>query len=158
LSKALGLKGVDRATAARTVADAVSRERRDIERNKGRLNQEREGLRKQLRAAVQARWPEMSSAFHPAVVDAITREAEQIVKAIESHSAYSKWDKLGEEIDDLTEKSFELERKWVKAQRFLYVAESVALAANLDKVAGKLVQERYARLRAAENAPFGDGR
>jgi hypothetical protein len=158
LSKSLGLKGADRAAAARTVADAVSRERREIERNKGRLNQEREGLRKQLRAAVQAQWPEMSNAFHPAAVSAITREGGQIVKTIESHSAYAKWDKLGEEIDALAEKSFGLERKWVKAQRFLYVAESVALAANLEKVAGKLVQERYARLRAAENAAFADAR
>jgi hypothetical protein len=154
LSKSLDLKGNDRGAAARTLAETISRERRDLERNKSRLNQEREQLRRQLRAAVQAKWPEMSNAFHPAVVKAITNESDQIINTIESHSAYAKWNKLGEEIEEITEKSFELERKWVKAQRFIYVAESVALAANLDKFANKLVQERYKTLRVAENGLF----
>jgi hypothetical protein len=155
LSKALDLKGADRGAAAKALADNLSRERREMERNKNRLNREREELRRQLRTAVQARWPEMSNAFHPVVVNAIAREADQIVKIIETHPVYGKWEKLGEDIADLEEKSFELERKWVKAQRFLFVAESVALAANLEKFAGKLVQERYARLRAAEMGMLG---
>jgi hypothetical protein len=154
LSKTLELKGTDRGAAAKSLSDTISRERRDLERNKGRLNQEREQLRRQLRAAVQARWPEMSNAFHPAVVKAISDESDQIIRTIESHAAYTKWNKLGEEIDQITGKSFDLEKKWVKAQRFLYVAESVALAANLEKFANRLVQERYKALRTAENGFF----
>jgi hypothetical protein len=156
LSKSLDLKGADRAAAARNLADTISRERRDLERDKGRLNRERDQLRQQLRAAVQAKWPEMSNAFHPAVIHALTDEADAVVKTIESHAAYAKWDKLRQDVEQISNKSFDLERKWVKTQRFLYVAESVALAANLDKCAGKLVQERYKRLRAAENGRFGD--
>ena len=43
----------------------------------------------------------------------------------------------------------------MKCQRFLYVAETVALEANLDKFAGKLVQAKYKSLRAAENGTLG---
>jgi hypothetical protein len=98
----------------------------------------------------------MANAFHPAVIHAITDEADAIIRTIESHPAYARWDKLGKEIEDLSNNSFDLERKWVKAQRFLYVAESVALAANLDKCAGRLVQERYKRLRAAETGRLNE--
>jgi hypothetical protein len=100
----------------------------------------------------------MSSPFHPVTIEALTREPNEIVKVIESTPGFKEWEEQVKQADDREEKSFELERKWVKCQRFLYTAESVALEANLPKFGGKLVQARYEALRAAENGTLGNGR
>jgi hypothetical protein len=97
----------------------------------------------------------MSSPFHPATIAALTHEADEIVRVIEQSPTFKKWDEQVQQADEQSEKSFDLERKWVKCQRFLYVAESVALEANLGKFGGKLVQARYEALRAAENGTLG---
>jgi hypothetical protein len=157
LSKQLELKGDDRAAAARTMAESIDRERRRYDRRGGGGGGggEREDLRRKIKAAVLVRWPEMSSAWHPVVTKALAQEPEAIVKLIESQPGFARWDELSAKAGEASTKSFELERKWVKCQRFLYTAESVALAANLDKFATKLVQQRYEELRAAENSTFG---
>lgn len=156
LSKQLDLKGDDRAAAARTLADSIDKQRKALDQKPGpgRRN-DRENLRNQIKARVMARWPEIGNPFHPTAVYALTHEAAEIVKTIETHPAFKQWDALLQKNEEQTDKSFDLERKWVKCQRFLYVSESVALEANLGKYATKLIQERYKTLRAVENAGFG---
>src|SRR5258706_7757554 len=129
-----------------------------MEKRPGPRRNDRDNLRNQIRSRVLARWPEIGNPFHPAAMQALTREAAEIVKVIETHPAFKQWDSLVQKGEEQSEKSFDLERKWVKCQRFLYVSESVALEANLGKYASKLIQERYKTLRAAECAGFGKGR
>jgi hypothetical protein len=159
LSKQLELKGDDRAASARILADSLDRQRKALEQKPlfggGRRNDPRENLRNQIKARVMARWPEIANGFHPATIKALTQEAAEIVQVIETHPAFKQWDALLEKSEEQAEKSFDLERKWVKCQRFLYVAESVALEANLPKIASRLIQERYKTLREAECAGFG---
>ncbi len=105
-----------------------------------------------------SRWPEMSSPYHPLALAALANEPGEIIKVIESSPGFKKWDELVQKADEQSEKSFDLERKWVKCQRFLYVAETVALEANLPSFGGKLVQAKYEALRAAENGTVGNAR
>jgi hypothetical protein len=159
LSKQLDLKGADRAAAARLLADSIDRQRKTLQPRNGRRGGDRgEMLRGAIRGRLLARWPEMSSPFHPVTIEALTREPNEIVKVIESTPGFKEWEEQVKQADDREEKSFELERKWVKCQRFLYTAESVALEANLPKFGGKLVQARYEALRQAENGTLGNGR
>jgi len=166
LSKQLELKGEDRAAAARALADSIDKQRKALEPRGGRrggpggapAGTQRDDLRGPIRGRVLSRWPEMSSPFHPATIAALTHEADEIVRVIEQSPTFKKWDEQVQQADEQSEKSFDLERKWVKCQRFLYVAESVALEANLEKFGGKLVQARYEALRAAENGTLGRAR
>jgi len=166
LAHQLGLEAnADKVAAARTMADSIDRQRRQLEGPQRRGGGgrggnrdrpvERDVLRDQIRARVLARWPEMSNAYHPEAVAALTKDADEIVRTIESHPAFKRWDELVKLAGDREDQSFELERKWIKCQRFMYTAETVALEANLDRFATKLVQERYKAVRAAENASFG---
>lgn len=154
LSKQLDLKGDDRAAAARALADSLDKQRKAADLRPQRRG-ESDNLRNQIRSRVLARWPEIATAYHPATAAAIANESAEIIKLIESHPLFKKWDEMYEKAAAQDEKSFELERKWVKCQRFLYVAESVALEANLAKFAPKLIQARFETLRAAENATIG---
>jgi hypothetical protein len=163
LAKQLDLRGDDKVAAARTLAESIDRQRKQLEqpRRGGRFsgapnpNRERDLLRNQIRARVLSRWPELATAYHPAAISALTTQADEIVQAIESHPAFKRWDALVQESDARADKSFDLERRWVKCQRFLYTADTVALEANLEMFAGKLVQTRYQSIRAAENAGLG---
>src|SRR5258706_12424219 len=129
-----------------------------MEKRPGPRRNDRDNLRNQIRARVMARWPEIGNPFHPAAMAALTREAAEIVKTIESDPAFKQWDAQIQKGDEQSQKSFDLERKWVKCQRFLYVSESVALEANLPSFGGKLVQAKYEALRAAENGTVGNAR
>jgi hypothetical protein len=120
----------------------------------GRRN-DREMLKNQIRARVLARWPEIANGFHPHTVYALTHEAAEIVQTIETHPAFKQWNAQYEKNEEQAEKSFDLERKWVKCQRLLYTLDTVALEANLSKFATPMIQERYRKLRAAENATLG---
>jgi hypothetical protein len=155
LSKQLELKGDDRAASARALADSIDKQRKALEQRPSGRRNDREGPGNQLKAAVMARWPEIANPFHPAAMAALTREAAEIVKTIETHPAFKQWDAQSQKSEEQSMKSFGLERKWVKCQRFLYVSESVALEANLGKFASKMIQERYKTLRAAECSGFG---
>ena len=156
LSKQLELKGDARVSVAMKLATSIEAERTALTKQKDGSKQEAEGLRRQLRGAVLAKWPEMNNAWHPAVGKALATDSEAIVKLIQSHPAYAKWEKLDEAADQADDKSFKLERKWVKCQRMIYVAESVALAANLEKTAPPLVVQRYKEIRKAECGGFGE--
>jgi hypothetical protein len=174
LSKQLELKGDDRAASARALADSIDKQRKALQppgggggrrglpgggnNATGNMQNERDNLRNTIRARLIARWPEMNSPYHPLAVAALAKEPDEIVKVIESAPGYKKWDDLVQKVDEQQEKSFDLERKWVKCQRFLYVAETVALEANLPSFGGKLVQSRYEALRKAENGTLGNAR
>jgi hypothetical protein len=156
LSKQLDLKGDDHAAAARLLADSIDRQRKALEPRQGRRGSDRtDMMRNVIRGRLLSRWPEMSSPFHPVTIEALTHQPDEIVKLIESSPGFKEWGEQVQKTDDRSDKSFELERKWVKCQRFLYVAETVALEANLPKFGGKLVQAKYQALRAAENGTVG---
>jgi hypothetical protein len=66
------------------------------------------------------------------------------------HRDYDRLEKLRDELIDLDTRRDELEHRIVKCMRFVYVAESVALAHNLSTVAEKAVVQRYRKLRDLE--------
>jgi len=64
-------------------------------------------------------------------------------------------EQLAEQLADLEDEDSALERKWVKCQRLIRCAESVALAANLEKVATEEIRQRFEDLIAAESGTLG---
>jgi hypothetical protein len=151
LSAALGVTGSDRIRAATNKSEDVSRERRAIDQRKRKLEQSRNQLRRSLVSAVTDRWPELENFLHPASMKIIAEQADAIVKFAEALPRFDEFEKELRQIDDLEQQSETLERTWVKCQRLVRTAESVALAANLQKVAKMNLQERYQELVEAES-------
>jgi len=152
LSAHLNLAGEDRAAAARKLSESIGKQRKEISGRKGKLNGTMRGESKKIRAALLARWPELANRWNPAVQQLLADEAAMVVAAIESHPRYSEYSRLQGEVEGLAEEYLNLERQWVKCQRFLRVAENVALAANLPQVATPEQVSRFERLIAAEGA------
>lgn len=150
LSAALHLTGPDRVASARVKALGVARRRKELEAMKQKLSDAHDKLRGSLQARVKSRWPELGNLLHPDLSKMLATQGDQIVKFIEASPRYAEFKKQDDDYDADDKESSDLERTWVKYQRFIRTAESAALAANLPKVAKPEIQERYTSLLKAE--------
>ena len=60
-------------------------------------------------------------------------DADAIVEAIESAPQFKEMEKAEADVDRIDTEKMNLDRKWAKIQRFIRVAENVALASNLRR-------------------------
>ncbi|MBI1368292.1 MAG: hypothetical protein GC162_06525 [Planctomycetes bacterium] len=150
LSKQLKLNGEDRAKDAKRMETEIGAERTGYESRQSNMRKQYDRLREPIARMLRDRWPELSNPWHPQVCFIVHDETEKIIDAIEKHPNYDKMQKLADQMNDLDDRSDELERKQVKLMRFRYACESVALAHNLDKIATPQIVEHYHKLLAAE--------
>ena len=158
LSEQFKITGDSRTDAFRKEATRLQKERDKTDQEKSRLFPEYNGARDRIGQMLRSRWPELSTPWHPRHQKILTQEADAVVSAIESHESFKQMDRAGHKIEELAEKSLDLDRKWAKCQRFIRTAEVVALAANLPKVAPKEVQDRYRTIIEAEGGTIGTKR
>jgi hypothetical protein len=143
LSSQLSLTQVGRMAETKTAADKIDKERKGLDPQKRKLQKDQGQLRGQIQGTVKQKWPELSNPWHPKTLEIMTREADDVVKAIEGHPRYKRFDELSHEIEGIDARNRDLERKWVKCQRLMQTLQSIALAANLEKVATPELQEKY---------------
>jgi hypothetical protein len=84
-------------------------------------------------------------------------EGVKLVEQLEKRKDYKKFSVLAAKLEKFDSQRHELERKWVKTQRFLRVAENVVLARNLPQVAETHVVERYKEILVAEHGSLERG-
>jgi hypothetical protein len=75
----------------------------------------------------------------------------KLVEQFEKRKDYKKFSILAPKLEKMDAQRHEMERKWVKTQRFLRVAENVVLARNLPQVADTHVVERYKEILESEH-------
>jgi hypothetical protein len=146
LSDQLKLSTDDRYNETKRLADLIEAERKTIERERTQKTQEADKLAERIRHKLVQRWPELSNPWHPRIPELTSKEGPQIQLSIEKDSDNPRWQILRRDCDRLEDRAMDLERKWVKCQRMLRVLETVALAANLEKVATPAIVERYKQL------------
>ncbi|MBX3414005.1 MAG: caspase family protein [Pirellulales bacterium] len=152
LSTQLQIEGENRAAAVRDLAEKIGKQRKEISGSKGKLTGSLRGEARKIRATLLERWPELANRWNPAVQLLLEQEPGTLVAAIEGHAHYSEFARLQGEVDRLSQQHLDLERQWVKCQRFLRVAENVALANNLPLVGTPEQVARFERLMLAEGA------
>ena len=157
LSTLLKLDGKSPVRDARVAADSNAQRRRSIDQQRSRLSRTHDQLRGVLQARVVGHWPELGNLLNPSAEKLIADEGDAVVKFIEAAPQFKDFAKQEKDIDDLDHQSFDLERTWVKYQRFIRTAENVALAANLPKVAKEDIVERFKKLVEAEGGWLGAG-
>ncbi len=150
LSEQLELKGNSRTFAARNLADRLDAQRKQVQKQRQQRFNDRDGMAAGLRNRLTRRWPELSNPWSPRVAELLQKQGEAIQRYIESDRLYSRFDGARQAAGALDEKDLDLERNWVKCQRFLYTAQSVVLAANLEKIADPAIVKRYQEMIADE--------
>jgi hypothetical protein len=150
LTAEFNLTGSDRIARARRRGEELDKQRRELEQQAGRKRHQLNPIRKAMFDEIQDHWPELRNPWRPGIAELLQAEGEKIVRAISSQAEFKRFQHLQGEIEKLGDEGSRMERLWAKTQRMLRVAENVALAANLPKLATREVQERYERLQAAE--------
>jgi hypothetical protein len=150
LSKQLEVYGLERTDAVQKETKRVQKEKQQADGDANRAMRDYRQAREPVASALRAKWPELNTRWHPRLAKILSDEADDVVRTIESHAGYGKMEKAGERAEAMNKKALDLDRRWAKCQRFLRVAEDVALSANLPKVASPEVVERYKELIAAE--------
>ena len=82
------------------------------------------------------RWPELVNPWNPQAGEMLRREGTESWR-LSNHTPGTATSRLYDEIAEHATRALDLERQWVKCQRFLRLGENVALAANLAKVASQ---------------------
>ena len=158
LSAKLELIGEGRVTQARDLAKSIQRRRGDIKKDRDRLGSEHRQLRSSLAKELKRICPELANPWHPNVPEVLTGpKGVKLVEQLEKRKDYKKFSVLAAKLEKFDSQRHELERKWVKTQRFLRVAENVVLARNLPQVAETHVVERYKEILVAEHGSLERG-
>ncbi|QNN22415.1 hypothetical protein HED60_09055 [Planctomycetales bacterium ZRK34] len=158
LSDQLKLHGEDRGKSARQLKSKLIAEEKGLKSRTRLIEKEYDKLRKNIARALCNRWPELDNPWNPQVCLIMHNETDDILDAVYEHRDYDRLEKLRDDLIDLDIQRDTLERKIVKCMRFLYVAESVALAHNLPIIAEQTIVDRYRQLRQLEAgtlAPIG---
>jgi len=156
LSDQLKLSGQDRTKEARRLASRFEAEEKGLKSRIKILRKRLSNARKRLGVTLKKTWPELANPWHPEVATIMHTQTQRVLDVVEGHKDFDEFKKLSRQINELHEQARDLDHKAVKCKRFIYVAESVALAHNLSKVAEPNIVERFGRLRALEAGSMTD--
>lgn len=133
LSEQLGLTGDDRLTDA---WEALEASRKNSRSRRRRGDSTVEQLRRKIASDVRRKWPELANVVNPIAVELLTSRSDQFVAAVENHRDYKRYRQLADAPKE------DAASKRVKYDRFLRVADNVALAENLRRIGdtGRIAQ------------------
>lgn len=158
LAQRLALRTGSEIASARQLAERSVSDKKDSERQRTQRWTDADNLAHGITRRLARRWPELSSPWNPRVPELLKDDGPEIQKAIESDRLFTRFQRAYDQFQAATEKDLALDHQWAKCQRFLYTAESVALAANLEKVAGPNTVARYRQMIADEAGTFAGGK
>lgn len=142
LSKQLGLSG------DRRIVDAW----RATQQGRGRGNSRRrrepaasEPVRRKIANDLLREWPELANVLNPLSIELMTSRSDEFVEAIEGHADYERYRELADSADP------NADQRKVKYERFLRVADNVALSENLKRINDKKRIKQYNEMITAES-------
>ena len=155
LSEQIELTGDDRVAAARQSlarSRSATQNRYRSHREWSKTKRRKEQLQRLIVSDLKRRWPELSNLVNPVSVELLTTRSNEFVEAIEGHPQYEQYRKLANE----SRPNFRKVR--VKYERFLRIADNVALAENLRRIAADNVLADFEAIVSAEAGRLNDNR
>ena len=150
ISEQLGLKDAERYAEAEEAANAIEKERTNLQNQINGKKKRQDELRKALQRRLRERWPELANILSAQAVRLLTDEADAFVAEVEQQPDFREWQALQTERDELDSERFVLEKKWAKHIRFMRAHNNVVLAKNLQVLGDKAAIARYAKIVANE--------
>jgi len=155
LSKELELTETDRAEAAKQLADKLMKQKSDLGKERQKFGVRYGRAAEQIKRSVFSRWPELNNPWNPVVADLLLNDSETVVSMVENHRMYKEFDAMSKKIDERSNDSFDLDKRWVKCKRLIQTLENIARAANIVEVADEETIARFRKLQHSEAAVFG---
>lgn len=152
LSKSLKLTGEDRVAEAVDRAEQNIADREEASEETDELEADLEETRGKATEHVVGRWPFLSNAWNPATIDLLAKRGSEIEAVLNESPTCADWQRKRKQLDQRIDEEDDAEQKWAVLERFIRTAKSVALAANLRKVADPVIVRRYEELRKLEDS------
>lgn len=145
LSTQLGLAGNDRIATAQRESRAGRRGRL---RGRGEQSPRRRAarLRDTIADDLKERWPDLANVLNPGAIELVTIRSKEFVDAIENHSKYKEY----REQLDLASREPDPQKRRVKFERFVRMAQEVILRENLKRLKDEKQIAEYQGIVAAE--------
>jgi hypothetical protein len=103
-------------------------------------------------------WPELNADLPPLAIELASNRADEFAETVEALPSYKALRRAKERVHQLSEERMKIEREEARLQRLLQTCETVALAANLPRLAPREIVERYQRLLAMEEGTLVQSR
>ncbi|HEY3393213.1 MAG TPA: hypothetical protein VGK58_10920 [Lacipirellulaceae bacterium] len=103
-------------------------------------------------------WPELHADLPPLAIELASNRADEFEETVAALPSYKALQRSKERVEQLSEERMKFEREEARLQRLLQTCESVALAANLPRLAPREIVERYQRLLAMEEGTLVQSR
>jgi hypothetical protein len=103
-------------------------------------------------------WPELNADLPPLAIELASNRADEFAATVEALPSYKALRRSKERVKQLSDERMKLSREEARLQRLLQTCESVALAANLPRLAPREIVERYERLLAMEEGTLVQSR
>lgn len=153
LSEQIELSGDDRVADARTSL-AGSRSKRSNRYGSRHqwsdTRRRKEQLRRQIASDLEHRWPELANIVNPVCVELLTTRSDEFAAAIEEHPQYEQYRKLTNDSNP------KLQKVQVKYERFLRIADNIALTENLRRLNANESLTEFEAIVAAETGTLTD--
>ncbi|MEZ6061538.1 MAG: hypothetical protein R3C19_14425 [Planctomycetaceae bacterium] len=151
LSEQLGLTGSDRVSTARREAQP----RRGRGRFRGRRrNDPADELRRRIAADLEKRWPELANLLNPGAIDLLTVRSSEFIAALEGHPDYSRYRALADNRQPVADE----QKRIVKYERFLRIADNVVLAENLKRIGDSEMLKQFQAIVRGESGTLSNGK
>jgi hypothetical protein len=103
-------------------------------------------------------WPELHADLPPLAIELASNRADEFVATVDGLPSYKALLGSKERVEQLSDERMKLARQEARLQRLLQTCESIALAANLPRVAPREIVDRYQRLLAMEEGTLSGRR
>lgn len=157
LSEQVGVSGPARIRDANRAMQRIRGERSRLERRRGQAQRAFNEARQELANALHRRYPQLRYTWQPELPRLLEERGDAILSFIEGHPAHERlWRAYGQ-LGELYEQIDRLRREAARFRRLVEMAETVALAANLENTADAEIVERYRELLTMERQPLVPG-
>ncbi|MCG8509347.1 MAG: hypothetical protein MI741_08975 [Rhodospirillales bacterium] len=156
LSERLELKGDNRIRELRGKIAQLNRDKKNLVNQRKKLDRDLRQSYGKMKGHLLARWPQLKNPWNAQASTLLAEHGEQIRKAIEKHPEHGKVKDIADQrrvIDDRVEK---IDGDLARCARLAYLAETIALAANLEQCAEPAVVEAYQTLLQREAATLSE--
>ncbi|WP_197441141.1 hypothetical protein [Thalassoglobus neptunius] len=130
LSEQLNLTGQDRIDQAWRATDSRQSGRRGRRPRSRGPEQQLRLLENKIARDLTEKWPELSNVLNPVAIEFLTSRQQEFVEAIENHPDFGLYQTLKKTVENTPDS----EKKSVKYERFLRVADNIILAENLRRL------------------------
>lgn len=152
LSERLQLTTEQRTAEARELAKNLETEKMKVRSNRRELAKELRTHAKATRSSLLKKWPQLRNPWHPQVVRILNEQEQAVRQTILKHKSYKAFAEVEARMEALGREAEVIDAQITRCRRFIYTAESIALAANLPHCASPDVVEAHAQLLARESA------